>query len=420
MMDSLHPVPWGVVVAAIGGLAIGVERQWSGHAVGPLARFAGVRTFTLLGGLGGLAGWLWSGHIEALAIVVLSAGAALIVAAYVAGSRVDVDGTTEVSALVVLSAGAVAGLGHLAMASGIVALTGIILLEKTRLHALVERLDDDELRAAMRFAVMAVVVLPLLPVGPYGPFGTVRPRDLWMFVLFFSGLSFAAYVARRLVGAGHGYTLAGALGGLISSTTMTLTLARASRDAAANQKSLAYGALAASTVLFARVLAAVTVLNPALVMSLAMLFALPFAVGATMVVAGLRSIDPASTDPAGAPHNPLQFRAALLMALVFQAVLIATTLAHRFWGDMGITVAAALLGLTDVDALTLSMARSGETVPSTVAVQAIAVGILTNTALKLAIAAAIGRGTFRRVTISGLAAMALALGTSLLVGAVYR
>lgn len=415
-METLQLVPWGIVVAAIGGLAIGIEREWSGHATGPAARFGGVRTFTMLGALGGIAGWLWSAGSGAFGVVLLAAACSLVIAAYIAASRGDVEGTTEVAALIVLAAGTLAGLGYLALASGIIAVSGVILLEKSQLHAFVGRIDDEELRAAMRFAVMAVVILPLLPVGPYGPMDVVKPRELWLFVLFFSGLSFAGYIARKVAGAKQGYTLAGALGGLISSTTVTLTFARASRDAAGLEKSLAYGVIAACTVLFIRVAIAVSVLNPALIRELAAYLALPFLVGATIVLMGLRSIGPAREQDE-APRNPLQFRTALKMAVIFQIVLAAITVINRHWGDMGITVAGALLGLADVDALTLSMARqAGSGIPPSVAVHAIVMGTLTDALLKLTLAAIIGRGVFRRVVVAGIAALALAIGVSLIAG----
>jgi uncharacterized membrane protein (DUF4010 family) len=156
----------GLVIAALGGTAVGVERQWSGHAQGEAARFAGVRTFTLLGLLGGLAGWLWQAGFTLPATVLVAGAAALTVAAYVARMRSDVDGTTEVAALVVIAAGVVAGAGIHRLASGVIAVTTLLLVEKSRLHAMVARLDDIGLRAAARFGVMALVVLPLLPEGP--------------------------------------------------------------------------------------------------------------------------------------------------------------------------------------------------------------------------------------------------------------
>jgi uncharacterized membrane protein (DUF4010 family) len=203
----------GLGIAALGGAAIGLERQWSGHASGPLARFGGIRTFTLLGGLGGLAGWLAVNGLLPLAVVVLAGSASLVVSAYVAGSRTDIDGTTEVAAIVVLTAGALSGAGHVALASAVVAATAVLLLEKSRLHTLATRIDDAALRASARFAALACIILPLLPSGPFGPLGAVRPRELWLLVLFFSALSFAGWIARRIVGPHQGAIVSGLLGG---------------------------------------------------------------------------------------------------------------------------------------------------------------------------------------------------------------
>src|SRR4029453_14197797 len=137
-----------------------------------------------------------------------------------------------------------------------IALATLLLVEKSRLHSLVNRIDNVSLRSGVRFAVMALVVLPLLPEGPYGPLGGVRPRELWVLVLFFSGLSFAGYIARRLVGPGHGYLVTGLLGGLVSSTNVTFTFARASRDDTTMDRALAFGAVAANAMLYPRVLIA--------------------------------------------------------------------------------------------------------------------------------------------------------------------
>src|SRR5690606_24287498 len=182
-------------------------------------------------------------------------------AAYVAGSRLDIDGTTEIAALVVLAAGILAGTGHVRLASGIIAVLALLLVEKSRLHALVERIDDVGLRSGVLFAAMALVILPLLPEGPYGPLGGIRPRAIWALVLFFSGLSFAGYVARRIVGPGHGYLVTGLLGGLVSSTNVTFTFARTSREDPGAERALAFGAVAANAVLYPRVLAATAILN---------------------------------------------------------------------------------------------------------------------------------------------------------------
>jgi uncharacterized membrane protein (DUF4010 family) len=166
---------------------------------------------------------------------------------------VSVDGTTEVAAIVVLAAGTLAGAGHLALASAVVAATTVLLLEKTRLHELVSRIDDAALRASARFAALALIILPLLPPGPYGPFDAIRPRELWAIVLFFSGLSFVGWIARRAVGPHEGVIVSGLLGGIISSTAVTWTFARESRADDAPRLALAAGVIGACTVMLVRV-----------------------------------------------------------------------------------------------------------------------------------------------------------------------
>ena len=403
----------GIVVATLGGAAIGVERQRSGHASGVNARFGGVRTFTLLGGVGGIAGWLITLDLVLIATVLSGGAVALIVAGYVVASRHDVDATTEAAALVVLAAGIMAGLGWLAHASGAIAITALLLVEKSRLHALVSRVDDEEMRAATRFGVMAVVILPLLPEGPIAQLGGVKPRELWLLVLFFTGLSFAGYLARRVFGARHGYALAGALGGLISSTSVTFTFARLSRADDSLSRTLAVGTIAACTLLFPRVLIATLVLDSAVSRALLPHLMAPFALGALAVGLSLgRSSDVSRSIDA--PTNPLQIGPALQMALTFQVVLFAVSWMRRIFGNPGLLVSGAILGLTDVDALTISMTRSAaEGITPGVAAQAIAIGILANTLLKLTLAAVLGTPLFRRLTGLVLAAMALAIGMSI-------
>lgn len=382
----------GLLVAALGGAAIGLERQRSGHADGPLPHFAGLRTVTLLGAAAGLAGWLWRMDYGPFGLILLGAAAALVVVAYGAAARKDLDATTEVAAVVVLGAGVLAGLGYVALASGVFALMGLLLLEKAELHALAARLDDAGLRAAVYFGVMSLVVLPLLPEGPLTALA-IRPRQLWLLVLFFSGISFAGFVARRLVGLRKGYAVAGLIGGLVSSTNVTLTFARLSRSEPASATALGLGAVAANAVLFPRVLLTTWLLNPALGAELWPLLLAPFALVLLVALLGGRWSD---GHEAAAPPltNPLQIGAALQMAALFQGVIWLVDWMGRFAGRSGLLTTAAVLGVTDVDALTVSMARVQAT-GATSAVQAIGVGVLANTLFKLVLALGLGQGAYR-------------------------
>jgi uncharacterized membrane protein (DUF4010 family) len=411
MIDS--PGLLGVVVAALGGAAVGIERQRSGHASGVRARFGGVRTFTLLGGVAGLAGWLTLLQFSSLALVLAAGSVALVVAGYLAASRTEIDATTEVAALVVIAAGMSAGLGWVRVASGVIAVSVLLLVEKSQLHALVARIDDEELRAAARFGVMAIVILPLLPEGPIGPWGGIRPRALWLLVLFFTGLSFIGYLARRIFGATQGYQLAGLLAGLISSTNVTFTFARLSRHEHWLSRPLAVGTIAACTVLFPRVLIATLVLNAAVARALLPYLAMPFAVGVIVLGLSWRTGQEAA-PPSQTPSNPLQIRPALEMACLFQIVLFVVDGVRHVFGESGVLISGAVLGLTDVDALTISMARVGAAgVPPVVAAKAIAIGILANCVLKLGLALLYGTTPFRRLTAAALSTMAVTIAVVL-------
>lgn len=400
----------GILIAALGGAAIGVERQWSGHASGSEARFGGIRTFTLLGGLAGLAGWLSALQHLGVAVVLVAGAVALVIAGYVAASRHSADATTEAAGLVVIGAGFAAGLGWITLASGIVAVTTLLLVEKTALHSLVRRLNNEELRAAARFAVMAVVVLPLLPAGPMAALGGVKPRELWLLVLLFSGLSFCGYIARRIFGADRGYQVAGLLAGIVSSTNATLTFARHSRSEPGIARPLAIGAVAACTMLFPRIFVALLVLNVQVAVALVPYIVLPVAVGVAVLLWRWRTAV-ADSEPSEI-SNPLQLLPALQMAVTFQVVLIAVQWAHSRFGAGGLMASGAVLGLTDVDALTISMAKSSGFTPQ-VAAQAIAIGVLMNCVLKSGLALALGARPFARLAGATVGVMALAIGISL-------
>ena len=403
----------GIALGALGGAAVGIEREWSGHASGPASRFAGIRTFTLLGGLSGAVGWLWAGDYRALAAVILAGAIGLVISGYIAASRRDTDATTEVAALIVVAAGVLAGIGYWALSSGIIALTAILLVEKSRLHSMVARIPDIGLKAGFRFAVMAAVILPLLPEGPYGPLGGIRPRELWMMVLLFSGISFLAYIVRSFIGEGKGYVVAGLLGGLISSTNVTLSFSRISSTEAKARVPLALGVVGASTMLYFRVAAAAYFLNPTFGSALAPFLVAPAVLGAAMTAYGLRRSKSAQSE-AQKTSNPLQFKSALQMAVLFQIVLFLVTAVRQRWGQTGLLFSGAVLGFTDVDALVISMAKAaggGDLVRA--AAIAASSGIVANNILKLGLAVILGRGSFRPLAVAGLGGLALASGLSI-------
>jgi uncharacterized membrane protein (DUF4010 family) len=411
MIDSQAVIAARLGIAGLVGFATGLEREWSGHTTGPDARFAGLRTFFLLGLLGGIAGVLTQASNTEVAAAVALGAAALCVGGYVVAARrpaATTDGTTEAAALTVVGLGILAGIGWLAVAGGAGAILVFMLREKERLHWIVKRLDEREIRAGVQFAVLAIVVLPLLPTGPYLGIVALEPRALWAIVLLFSGLNFAGYVARRVVGTSRGLGLTGAFGGVISSTAVTLSFSRQSRNQVALGAPLALGVVAACVVLIPRVLVVSAVLNSSVALSLIPLLLPAFVAGLGLAAIGWRSKPSESAHYNGDEDNPLRLGAAIRMALAFQVAIVVIGIVRARWGMPGVYSTAAMLGLTDVDALTVSMSRSKDGLAPDVAARAIAIGILANTALKMTIALTLGRHAFRRRAGASLAAMAAA------------
>ena len=405
-----------LAIAGLVGLGVGVEREWTIYASGRPPRFAGLRTFGMLGLLGGCAGlFMTTGH-AGVAAATIAGGMALSVTAYVMSVRHaagDPDGTTEVAALLVVALGAVAGSGLLVLAAGVGAVVVLGLNEKQRLHGAVKVVREEELRAALRFSVLALVVLPLLPEGPlFGPLA-VKPRALWVIVLLFCALNFAAFIARRATGGRHGYGLVGMLGGLISSTAVTLDFSRRSRREPALALSLATGVIGACTVLIPRVLVVSAVLNPSVSLTLLPFLAPAALIGALIVARDWKSDD--SKDNIGElpPGNPLRLWLAIRMAVLFQLAIIAIDYVRSVWTTPGLYATAAALGLTDVDALTVAMSRSEEAMPAELAARAIAVGIVANTAFKVVLSLALGGRDFRRAAAGGLLALGSVIGLTL-------
>jgi uncharacterized membrane protein (DUF4010 family) len=403
-----------LLVAALGGLAVGVEREWSGRASGDVERSAGVRTFLLLGLLSGLAAQLSRAGAAAAGTILLGGAVLLVAASFVIRTLArDTDATTEVAALVVLASGWLSGSGQIVLGSAVAALTVLVLAEKTLIHGTVEKLRSEEIGAGARFAVLALVVLPILPSGPFGPAPGIRPQELWALVLVFSGIGFAGYVAVRWAGPEKGWGLAGLLGGLVSSTGVTLTFSRESRNPGAPGRPLAIGVVAACGLVPFRVAILAGLLSPAIGREALPLLAPPMLAG----LGALAFLRHRPSEPASAPGpgNPLRLAAALQMVAAFQVVLFAVDAARAAFGSQGLLASSALAGLLDVDALIYSMYKLGESsTAADLAARALAVGVLSNTLLKLALAAVVGKGPYRRLVAAGLVALSAASFAGLL------
>lgn len=394
------------------GLLAGIERGWTHRAEPEGQRTAGLRTFGLIGLYGG-ASALISRALGPWILPAAFAGmAALIVASYLARTGPRERGlTTEVAALLTFALGALSALGWEVEAATAAVVMAALLGFKPLLHGWLDRLGAVELQAALKFLLIAVVILPNLPDRGIGPWGALNPREVWLMVVLIAGLSFAGYAAVKVFGERAGLALSSLLGGFVSSTAVTLALSQRQRQEPRQWRLHAAGILLASTVMFPRVLVEVAALNPALLPRLLAPVAAAALVGA-VCAAVLLGRAPWTPTRGAELRNPLQLGMSLLFALSIAAVTLGAVALRHWFGESGLYATAALAGMMDVDAVTMSMARlARDGVSAESAVHAILIAVSVNTASKAAIALAVARGRLGLVCAAALGA-ALAAGAA--------
>jgi uncharacterized membrane protein (DUF4010 family) len=348
----------GVGIALAAGLLIGLERGWHQRDLPDGHRVAGLRTFALIGLLGGLSGLLAQRWGAIVLVVVLAVVALLILAGYIVTARMhSVMGlTTAMAAITTFLVGVLAAGGSTLLASAVAVVTVALLQLKRPMHNGIGKLTESELTSGIQLLLISVVILPVLPDRGFGPFEALNPYKLWWAVVLLALLSFLGFVLMRWFGARRGLTLTALLGGLVSSTATTATLARWAKEAPQWRPLAAGGATLACAAMFGRMAVLVAVAAPALgTATVGTLGAM--AVTGAAFGAYLTTREHARDLPDLSTQNPLKLTAAVQFALFLAAVLLAGRfLADRF-GDAGLLVTAAISGLVDVDAITLSVGR---------------------------------------------------------------
>lgn len=387
---------------AIGlGMLLGLERERTKGEEGGL----GVRTFALIALAGAMAGYLDDGlGLSGFALVVFAAVTALIVSLYlVTALRGDTGVTTEVSALLCFMLGLLCARGQIQFAAWVAVAMALLLALKDWLHRLARRIEVSDVEATLKFAIVTLIILPLVPDQNYGPapLNVLNPYKIWLMVVLISGLNFASYVLVKTVGAEHGIGIAGLLGGLVSSTAVTLGFSQRSRQPGEDASALALGILLAWTVMFFRVVIMAWLISGRLGLRLAIATALLCAVslGACYWLWRRRRLKERGQVEAG--HNPFELDEAIKFGLLFGVVVFIAKAAQVYLGDAGLYLAAGIAGLTDVDAITLAMAdlaRSDEQ-NITIAARAILIAALANTLVKSGMAVSLGSQELRQLTL---------------------
>jgi uncharacterized membrane protein (DUF4010 family) len=403
-----------LAIALAIGLLIGLERGWKQREEAEGERTAGLRTYTLIALLGALSASLTT-HTSVVFLALAFLGFSLAFSAFSwleAKAEENFSVTGVIAGLITFALGAYAVLGNLEIAAAAAVVVTLILALKQPLHSWVRRLTWLEIRSALILLAMTFLALPLLPDRTVDPWDSVNPSEIWLLAIIIAAISFAGYIAVKIMGSQAGVALAALAGGLASSTATTVTLARLAREHPEASPLLAGGILLSGSVMVVRVLVVASALNNALLLPLAWPLV---AAGIVMVaVSGLLFFTygrGSTTHPQLTMKSPFELGTALKLAGLIAVISLLAKIISTFAGEVGITILAALSGIADVDAITLSLARlanSGGIAIHTAAL-GIAIAVAVNTAVKASMTFSLG-GTQAGWIVSAASAAAIAAG----------
>ncbi|MEF1329191.1 MgtC/SapB family protein [Vibrio sp. M260121] len=392
---------WNLFIALLLGAIVGTQRGWVMRNSIEGSRVAGIRTFSLVGLLGGLVGILANIYTPLLLGFALIALVILACIAFVIQQRKseDISITGVVSLVITFVLGSLAVSGEPVLAAAAAVITAVVLDNKKELHQALQRLQEYELDAALRLLLISIVLLPLLPNQAYGPWKALNPYEIWWMVVLIASISFVGYFAIKIGGAKRGILFTSVFAGLSSSTALTLQFSHLSREQANISPLLASGILLSCGTMFPRLLIVLSVINPQLVTLLGPI--------ALVMMAALylsawwiwRRSEVEQIEQPNKQTNPLALQSALFFGVVLAVIMLLSHALSDLFGSAGVLILSALSGITDVDAISLALGRQST---QTLSVETAALGILiaasVNTVVKMGMVVAIGdKALWRRV-----------------------
>ncbi len=387
------------------GALIGAERERFGGDGGAYKIFGGIRTFMFITLFGGLSTYISKIYFSWFIIPAFAGLIILISIGYFASvwaSRgKDMGLTGEITALTAFLLGMLIFISEPIYAVVLAIILTTLLYLKNNLHGFIKNLSKDEIYSTLVFAIVAFVILPFLPNSTYGPLDVLNPYTIWLMVVFISGLSYVGYILIKVMGAHKGLGITGLLGGLVSSTAVTMSMATSSKKNKNEKiiKMLVFATIIANAVMFLRVIIEVYVVNKAILPQLIIPMSVMGAVALiSALVLWLDKNKAKDTSEHDVEHtSPFTLGPAIKFGVLFAAVLLAVKLAEIYFGETGIYVASLISGFVDVDAITLTMANiAGNGITEKAAVMAITLAVMSNTIVKFGYAAIFGSKAFRK------------------------
>jgi len=385
-MEEMYVVALELLAALAIGLLIGIERGWSGRREDEGQRVAGIRTFSLIGLLGGVVALLSQELSPWLIIAGFLSVSALVIAAHIldVAKSDDVGTTTAFSMMLTFALAAWAAYGNQVPAMAVTVIAIFLLGHKPGLHGWLTKVTQEDFFAGVKLLIISVVLLPLLPDKGYGPWEALNPYWTWWMVVLISGLSFLGYVVIQVAGERMGMIVTAIAGGLVSSTAVTFSLARFARE---KKTTIIFsgGVLVASSIMFFRVMVEVFVVHAALMqlLWLPLILMLLGLLGSLVWVLRQQDKDAQGQGQKIELRNPLQLGMALQFGILLSVILLLSEAVKEWFGTQGVYVLSIVSGLMDVDAITLSLSRSAHSdLAAEVAITGIVLACAANTLFK--------------------------------------
>nr|WP_279347271.1 DUF4010 domain-containing protein [Govania unica] len=395
------------------GLLVGLERGWSLRAEPVGGRYAGVRSFALIGLLGGFTAVLEAMGLRLYGLMSFAIFGLILVVTAVRPSITGARGiTTFIAAIITFVVGICAGFQEFEIAAAVAVAMTVVLGMKDSLHRFIAGVERSEINAALQFLIISAIVLPMLPNQGYGPWQALNPYQLWWMVVLISAISLLGHFAVKWMAPGKGILLTGVLGGLVSSTAIAVSFSRMGTGRRELAPMLAAGILAASTIMFPRVLIVTFALSPALAETLLLPFALAMIVGlfAAWRIWSPRRDEGAHEGEIEAPESSFDIATPIQFGVLLALVMLAAAAARAWVGDQGLYYVAAVAGIVDVDAITVTASRGSTAGLSLiVASVSILIGVTSNSLAKAGFVAVLGGGPMLRFIWPGFLGMIVAL-----------
>ncbi len=368
-----------VISLLIGGL-VGLEQE-SYHKSEEKKHFGGIRTFPLISILGFSSAYFIKSQL--FTAVIFISFAFLILAGYVYEAfffkRKGI--TTEVAGILTFLLGMIVAEGYVIEAVVVSITITLILSLREHIHSFVYRyIDEKDMLAVLKFLIVTAVLYPLLPNHQYTVL-KINPKSIWLMVILISSISFAAYFTTKIFGSKKGILATSLLGGLISSTAVTLAFAKRSKEMPELSKELSFGIVLASSIMFLRQFFVLLIIYPHIAFKFSTFSFILFIVGTIIV---FRKTTDKKSDVSVSFINPYELSYALMFGAFYTFILIISRLANHYFGSYGVYFVGFISGAADVDPITISMAQLSKTgsLATNIALSAIMIASITNTAIK--------------------------------------